>query len=124
MKSLVRTLFPAAALVAALAPAAAATGPLPATLPPPAPCATGANGGGWNGGGWNGGGWNGGWWDGGWWDGDGGVLLSRPIGLFFEAPLGGYTLYPGQAGSGVASASDYSHINYHTPPVVTARAVF
>src|SRR5262249_46850196 len=54
---------------------------------------------------------------------EGQVVLSRPIGLFFEAHMGGYTLYAREAGSGVASASDYSHIHYTPSPAQTAQAV-
>ena len=38
-------------------------------------------------------------------------------------PLGGYTLYPGQAGSCVPSHSDYSKVNWTVPPTANAQAV-
>ena len=38
-------------------------------------------------------------------------------------PRGGYTLYPGQAGSCVESHSDYSRINWVVPPTANAQAV-
>jgi hypothetical protein len=117
MRSLFRTLLPAAALAVALLPApasaqCAANGALPNGVLANGALANGSLANGYL---------ANGYFDNG--DFDGGVILSRPIGAFFEAPFGGYTLYAGQAGSGVHSASDYSHINYHKPPALTAQMV-
>src|SRR5262245_26197717 len=38
-------------------------------------------------------------------------------------PYGGWTLYPGEAGSGVPSLSHYSHISGVVPPAVAAAGV-
>lgn len=38
-------------------------------------------------------------------------------------PHAGYTLYPGQAGSGWGTRSDYSHINWLVPPEQNAALV-
>jgi hypothetical protein len=38
-------------------------------------------------------------------------------------PDGGFTLYPGQAGSCVPSHSDYSKVNWLVPPTASAQAV-
>lgn len=51
------------------------------------------------------------------------IEFSRPPGIFFEAPMGGYTLYAGEAGSGASAGSDYSHINYPVPPAIAAQQV-
>jgi hypothetical protein len=50
-------------------------------------------------------------------------LIAIPFNNANHYPYGGWTLYPGQAGSGVPSASGYSHVNALVPPVVSARGV-
>ncbi len=50
-------------------------------------------------------------------------LIDRPYNHAWTTPFGGWTLYPGQAGSGYGSHSDYSHINWLTTPEQNAGMV-
>ncbi len=50
-------------------------------------------------------------------------LISTPRNWSWMYPDGGFTLYPGQAGSGIQARSDYSHINWVQPPHANAQAV-
>ena len=52
--------------------------------------------------------------------------IPEPIGPFnnnWLRPYGGFTLYPGQPGSGYGSHSDYSHIDYLVTPQENANLV-
>jgi hypothetical protein len=51
------------------------------------------------------------------------TLINVPYNHAWTTPFGGWTLYPGQMGSGYAAHSDYSHINWLTTPERTAGMV-
>jgi hypothetical protein len=50
-------------------------------------------------------------------------LIEGPRIWAWWYPDGGFTAYPGQAGSGVQARSDYSHVNWVVPPHVNAQSV-
>ena len=52
-------------------------------------------------------------------DGYGGFGFNRA----WVYPFGGFTLYPGQAGSCVPSHSDYAKVDWTVPPTVNAQGV-
>jgi hypothetical protein len=51
------------------------------------------------------------------------ALIEVPFNNANLYPYGGWTLYPGEAGSGVPTMSNYSHVNGLVPPAVSARSV-
>ena len=51
------------------------------------------------------------------------ALIERPHPQANLFPQGGWTLYPGEAGSGVPSHSHYSHVFGVVPPAVAANQV-
>ncbi|MGL4551905.1 MAG: hypothetical protein ACRC33_12065, partial [Gemmataceae bacterium] len=50
-------------------------------------------------------------------------LIDRPYNHAWTTPFGGYTLYPGQAGSGYGTHSDYAHVSWLTSPEQNAGMV-
>ena len=51
------------------------------------------------------------------------ALIQVPFNNANLYPFAGWTLYPGEAGSGVPSMSVYSHVNGLVPPAISAQAV-
>jgi hypothetical protein len=50
-------------------------------------------------------------------------LIVGPRNWSWLYPDGGFTVYPGEPGSGVRTGSDYSHVNWVQPPQANAQAV-
>jgi hypothetical protein len=50
-------------------------------------------------------------------------LYDGPRNWAWWYPHGGFTAYPGQAGSGIKTGSDYSHVNWVTAPASNAQLV-
>ena len=50
-------------------------------------------------------------------------LFDFPPNYAWTTPFGGYTVYPGQPGSGYGTRSNYSHVNWSVTPEQTAALV-
>lgn len=50
-------------------------------------------------------------------------LYDGPRNWAWRFPHGGFTVYPGEPGSGIKMGSDYSHINWVVPPADNAKMV-